>query len=143
MSTNKYEGRCLCGNIEYVLNGRPVWIGYCHCESCRRATGAAAATHVGANLSDIEFVKGELKIFESSSGVRRGFCSDCGSPLTYDSDRYESYIQIYIGSFDEPERLTPHAHVNCSERISWFNTEDQLDRFIDSGDDGTENWKDG
>lgn len=124
-----------------MLNGAPVWIGYCHCESCRRATGAAAATHVGANLSDIEFVTGKLKLFESSPGVRRGFCSDCGSSLTYDSDRYEHYMQIYIGSFDEPERLSPRAHVNCAERISWFNTEDELAHFDDSGDDGTGSWK--
>ena len=141
MSKSRYKGRCLCGKIKYVLNGTPVWIGYCHCESCRRATGAAAATHVGAHLSDIEFVQGKLKVFESSPGVRRGFCSDCGSPITYDSDRYELYMQIYIGSFDEPERLMPRAHVNYSERISWFDTDDALARFIDSGDDGTGSWK--
>lgn len=141
MTTEKYEGGCLCGKIRYVLDGKPVWIGYCHCKSCRRATGAAAVTHVGANLSDVAFVKGCVKIYESMPGVRRGFCCDCGTPLTYDSERYESYMQMYIGTFDEPERLTPLAHVNCSERISWFNTEDQLPRFVGSGDDGTESWK--
>ena len=141
MSTDKHEGRCLCGKIKYVLSGKPVWIGYCHCQSCRRATGAAAVTHVGANVSDVLFVSGKVKTFESSPGVRRSFCSDCGSPLTYNSNRYESYVQIYIGSFDKPERLAPRVHVNCAERISWFKANDQLPQFIGCGDDGTENWK--
>ena len=143
MSTHTYKGKCLCGKIKYRVDGNPVWIGYCHCESCRRATGGAAVTHVGVNLSDITVVNGKIKIFESTSGVRRGFCPDCGSPLTYDSDRYDSYVQIYIGSFDEPERLTPQAHVHCAERISWFDINDQLPRFMGTGDDGTGSWKGG
>lgn len=143
MSAERYEGKCLCGKVNYVVNGKPVWIGYCHCASCRRATGGAAVTHVGVNSSDVAVVKGKIKIFESTPGVRRGFCADCGSPLSYDSDRYDSYMQIYIGSFDEPERLRPQAHVHCEEGVSWFNTNDQLPRFMGTGDDGTGSWRDG
>ena len=141
MEVQSYAGRCLCGNIEFALNGKPVWIGYCHCSSCRRATGAAAVTHVGVNDSDLSFVKGTRKIYESSPGVRRGFCSDCGSPVSYDSDRYNSYTQIYIGIFDKPELLIPQAHVHCDERIAWFNTKDNLPYFSGTGDDGSGDWK--
>jgi len=142
MSKEAFEGSCLCGNVKITLIGKPVWVGYCHCESCRRATGAAVVTHVGAHPSKLIYTSATPRVFESSPGVRRRFCADCGSPISYDSDRYDAYVQVYLGLFNEPEKLLPRSHVNCVERISWFDTNDTLPRFDGTGDDGTESWKD-
>ncbi len=132
MSGKTVEGGCLCRNVRYRVDGSPVWIGYCHCRSCRRSTGAAAVTHVGVRDTDLTFVKGNRKIFESSPGVNRGFCSECGSPLTYEADRFPAYVQVYVGTFDRPNQFLPQAHVHFSERVSWFNVNDELPRYAGS-----------
>lgn len=140
MATTMLEGGCLCGNIRYQATGKPVWIGYCHCQKCRQATGAAAVTHVGFTESDITFVKGNQKVFESSPGVRRGFCPDCGAPLTYDGDRFPNYIQLYLGTFDEPDELLPQAHVHMAEKVSWYEVSDELPRFSGSAAADSDDW---
>ena len=47
MSEILASGRCLCGKISYRVTGPPVWIGYCHCESCRRFTGGLVTSWLG------------------------------------------------------------------------------------------------
>lgn len=140
-NNGEHKGRCLCGKIQFVVTGEPVWVGFCHCDSCRKSTGAAAVTFVGVNNTDFEFVSGTPTIFESSPGVRRGFCNKCGSPLTYDSERYDSYTQFHIGTFENPDLFSPQAHVHCSEKLLWFKTDDGLPQFSGSGDDGSADWK--
>lgn len=137
------EGGCLCGRVRYYVEGKPIWIGYCHCHSCRKATGGAAVIHVGVNSSDLEFTKGERSVYESSPGVRRGFCANCGTPLTYESDSFDEYVQIYVGTFDEPSNLRPQAHVHSSERVGWFDVNDNLPRIPGSAAERSEDWRGG
>ena len=77
-----YEGGCLCGAVRYRVTGRPIWTAFCHCRSCRRATGSAVAAYAGYAADRFEVTKGAATHFASSDGVSRGFCPRCGSPLT-------------------------------------------------------------
>jgi len=36
-----YRGGCLCGAVRYRLEARPLAIDACHCNDCRKLTGAA------------------------------------------------------------------------------------------------------
>ena len=123
------QGRCLCGNVQFKTSAAPLWVGHCHCKSCRRNTGSAAATFVGVADSAIEFIQGEPRIYSSSPGVHRGFCTDCGTPLTYEADRFPGEVHIYLGTFDHPERFTPQFHVYYEERVPWFEISDSLPRY--------------
>lgn len=142
MTTKTKTGGCQCGRIRFEVSGEPIWIGFCHCARCRRATGAAAVTHVGVNPADLTFTRGRLKIYESSPGVRRGFCADCGTPFTYDGDRFPDYIQLYLGTFDEPDQLHPQAHVHMAEKVDWYEVADELPRYPGSATADGDSWKD-
>jgi hypothetical protein len=66
----------------------------------------------------VEFTKGERALYESSPGVMRGFCSRCGSTLTYE---FDDEIHIHIGAMDRPEDFPPCSELSFpEERISWF-----------------------
>jgi protein-tyrosine-phosphatase len=126
-------GRCLCGAITFEAEGEPEWVAHCHCESCRRQTGAALATFVGYTATKVTFTNGERQLHDSSPGVRRGFCGKCGSPLSYEADDYPNEIHLYLSSFDEPGRFTAQRHVFFDEHVTSFETYDNLPRRASGG----------
>jgi hypothetical protein len=44
-----YEGSCLCGSIRYSIASELSDFGYCHCISCRKASGTACAANAGVD----------------------------------------------------------------------------------------------
>jgi len=140
MSGKIASGHCLCGNIQYRIEGDPVWSGYCHCESCRRMTGSVVTNWLGIKDSDIEFIRGQPTKYKAE-GVTRGFCPNCGSSLTYEATQFPNYIQVHIGTLDEPNAIMPHAHVHFAEKIEWFDVSDQLPRFEGSAAEEGNHWK--
>ncbi len=122
-------GGCLCGAARYEARGGAKWTCYCHCHSCRHATGAPVAAFAGFDEGNFRFTKGEPQVFESSPGVWRSFCGRCGTPLTYRARRFPGEVHVLIGSLDEPDDFAPRAHVFYGEHISWFDTTDSMKRF--------------
>ena len=123
------SGRCLCGRLQFTLRGEQLWVAHCHCESCRRSTGSAVATFVGYNKDQLTYTRGERKFHQSSPGVYRGFCPDCGTPMTYESDRHPGEVHLYVSTLDNPAEFVPQVHVFYGERIPWMELEDELPRF--------------
>ncbi len=40
-----YKGSCLCQKIRYEISQEPGDFGYCHCVSCRKASGSGHAAN--------------------------------------------------------------------------------------------------
>ena len=123
------SGGCLCGAIRYEFSGVPLWAGYCHCESCRRATGAPVAAFIGVPQSAVNFSGEPPSVFPSSPGVERWFCGACGSPLAYVGERWPDEVHLYTASLDDPSQCPPRFHVNCREQLPWLVLGDALPRF--------------
>ncbi len=86
------------------------------------------ATFLGFRPHQLAYTNGERAFYASSKGVRRGFCAKCGTPMSYESDRFPDEVHIYLSTLDDPERYLPEFHVFFSERISWFDVVDELPR---------------
>jgi len=83
-----HEGGCLCGAIRYRVTSAPTALVVCHCRSCRLSSGAPSLAWAIFRAADFAFTRGAPAMFASSPGVERGFCSRCGTTLTYSgSDR--------------------------------------------------------
>ena len=67
-------------------------------------------------------------VYESSKGVRRLFCTHCGTPMAFDADRYPNEILFYVVSLENPEELAPSFHLHFDERLSWTDIGDDLPR---------------
>ena len=119
------QGGCLCGGIRYACTGTELWSAYCHCESCRSQTGAPVTGYVGFPLAAATFT-GERSVYESSPGVRRGFCARCGTPLTYEADDHPGEIHLHTCTLDRPEDFPPTRHVFYSERVRWLELTNDL-----------------
>jgi hypothetical protein len=63
---------------------------------------------------------GPAQDLRSSEAIARGFCGDCGTPLTFEAASGEGdHIALTIGAFDQPSRLQPQRQIMTSGRIVW------------------------
>jgi len=132
--SESHKGRCLCGAIQFEFTGDPNWVAYCHCDSCRRNTASPTTVFIGVNRDRCHYRKGETTYYESSPGVRRHFCGTCGTPLSFDADRYPEELHLYLVNLENPEEFRPQGHVYTSEQLNWFEVADDLKRYPKTGD---------
>ena len=124
----KNRGSCLCGAVSFRVAGQPLWVGHCHCRSCQRACAAGFATFAGYPRGKVEFTGLSPASYASSPGVVRQFCPRCGSPISYQGDRWPTELHLYVCNFDQPESFEPEFHVNVLEQIPWVHLADDLPR---------------
>jgi len=96
-----HHGSCLCGKITFEIKGEPGELGHCHCKMCQKAHGTGYATFVNVTLESFVFTQGidHLSEYNSSQGIKRTFCRNCGASLQFVRDDAES-IGVAAGCFD-------------------------------------------
>lgn len=101
---NTYTGNCLCGGVQFKIQGPLAPIQICHCSQCRKAQGAPIATNTPVSIAAFELTNGQdlLSEFESSPGKVRVFCSRCGSPVFSRKDTTPGILRIRAGLINEP-----------------------------------------
>jgi hypothetical protein len=122
------RGGCLCGALRYEVRGplRPVVA--CHCGQCRRMSGHYAAATAAAR-ADLEIGdETALAWYESSPGIRRGFCATCGSSLFW-KDASRDYVAIFAGSLDRPSGLELIEHIFVGDKGDYYEIADDLPQF--------------
>lgn len=128
MAQNPLHGRCLCGAVAYEVLPPFLSASHCHCESCRRAHGAAFVSWATVKANTLTVTRGASRIvaYPSSPGARRSFCGTCGSQLFmhYDPEPEEAYVAL--GSLEDAPDPAPVRHVSFEERVGWFPFEDAL-----------------
>ena len=122
------EGGCLCGKVRYSITGIPKNVTHCHCEMCRKATGAAFATFAVIKPGRLEWTGAEPAFYASSDRATRGFCAACGSTLSFQYAGDEA-MDIAVGTLDDPGAVTPVAHIWDHARLWWVDMKDGLPRY--------------
>jgi hypothetical protein len=124
-------GHCLCGSVQYEIDGEPLALLYCHCEECRRATGSSLNTSIFVRRGDFRIVSGNdaLSFHESSPGNRRHFCSRCGSPVFKHFPEPPNLITVRAGTLDTDPGIQPSGHIWVSEKAPWYEIADGLPQF--------------
>ncbi|WPZ35697.1 GFA family protein [Thalassobaculum sp. OXR-137] len=120
-----WTGGCLCGHVRYRTTGTPLRPHYCHCRMCQQATGGPFAALVGFDRGSFEWTGAEPKRYRSSSLAQRGFCGECGTPLTYEREG-AAHVSVTIPSLDRPDAIPPQAHWGVESRLSWPKIDDGL-----------------
>ena len=122
--SEQIEGGCLCGAVRFIARGAPVNVAWCHCQSCRRHSGAPVSVFLAIRRDAYEVTKGEITKFNSSPGVQRGFCARCGSTLTCESAKLPNEAHYHVGAFDRAAELKPAGHIYPEERLVWLHLQD-------------------
>ncbi len=129
MSVGILCGGCLCRAVRYECSAAIESAALCHCESCRRASGAHVVAWFSVRAESFRFTHGSPREFASSPAVRRTFCAQCGSPLSYWHRDSSDIIDVTVASLDEPAAVTPECHVWLQDAVRWESTCADLPRY--------------
>ncbi len=113
-------GGCQCGAVRYALHVDQLEKPHvCHCRMCQKATGGLFAALAGCAKPNIEWTRGEPAFFASSNLATRGFCRDCGTPLSFTYNAPEARFYVTIGSLDDPERAAIEIQYGLESKLGW------------------------
>jgi hypothetical protein len=118
MGGSKLTGGCQCGAVRYRLTAAPTGASICHCRMCQKATGSPYGAYAPMAREALVFTRGAPKVFRSSEIAERGFCAECGTPLTYRNVTSQR-ISVTICSLDDPELAPPEFQLDPAAAVSW------------------------
>jgi hypothetical protein len=71
---------------------------------CQKAFGNLFGAFFGVQRDRLTWETGEPAYFQSSRIARRGFCRDCGTPLSFEYRDRDEKVHLSVGRLDEPDR---------------------------------------
>jgi len=71
------------------------------------------------SITDFVVTRGQIATFASSDIAERGFCSACGTPLTY-RGVMSRRISVAICSLDEPDAVAPQFQLGAESAVHWL-----------------------
>ena len=109
-------GTCYCGAIILETSDQPLQMGYCHCENCRKYSGAPLASFALWKTDQVKITQGEelMGTFASSEMSNRLYCIECGTHLAVD---HPALGFIDIRTPLEGLTFKPSVHLNYDEKF--------------------------
>ena len=131
MSAVMLQGGCQCGAVRYRISGAAVVVAICHCTMCRRANAAPSVAWAMYQQSHVTFTRNAPATYKSSLEAERGFCSTCGTQISFTASYIPGLIDLTVGSLDHPEAVAPALHYWDSKRLPWVRYADDLPRHAE------------
>ena len=119
MTIPLYTGGCQCGAVRFRVEGALGDASVCHCRMCQKAAGNFYLPLVSVRGAKLAWTRGEPKRFRSSNHGYRGFCADCGTPLTYEAP---DGVALTIATFDDPAEIAPRIQWGVEAKLPYVDT---------------------
>lgn len=125
----KFTGGCLCGEVQFQIDGEFERFYLCHCDHCRKGTGSAHAANLFTSTAKLEWTSGYDKAtIYMLPGTRhtKCFCSICGSALPYAMGRGTI---VPAGCLGREFSAVPNAHIFTASRAHWDRSLENIPAF--------------
>ena len=123
MTTPFYTGGCQCGAVRFHVEGALGDASVCHCRMCQKASGNFYLPLVSVRDAKLTWTRGAPKRFQSSNHGYRGFCADCGTPLTYEAP---DGVALTIAAFDDPAEIAPRIQWGVEAKLPYVDAVHEL-----------------
>ena len=130
-----FTGGCACGAIRYEVSAEPLMMVQCHCRDCQYVTGGTGIYVVVVPEKSFRLTQGKLHYRYTESVAmgqhKRGFCAECGSPLTGAQNREGTtgMIGVTAASLVDPSEFKSQMNVWVSDAQPWAYLDPALPKF--------------
>ena len=109
-----YHGGCLCGAVRWRLEERPLGINACHCDDCKKLTGATNLLMLLAHRAMFHH-QGETHAWRKRADSGREIdivrCAVCGTRLWHEPLSSPALVFIAAGTLDQAGWAVPASHI--------------------------------
>lgn len=114
-------GSCLCHSVQYVIKEDINAVTNCHCNTCKKITGAAFETIAVVSDKNLEITEGInlITTYQITKNAQKHFCSICGTPIYNINNKYPGRCMVLIGSLDDPSSAVPTMNIFCESMFPW------------------------
>lgn len=125
------SGRCLCGLVHYRVDGTPKAIVNCHCDFCRRMSGAPLSSYVVVLDRELTVTQGteQLRDYAATDNATRYFCTTCSTPLFNRNIVYPGLAMLYLGTLEDGPPLAPTRNIYRESKLPWIDSVAELVHF--------------
>jgi hypothetical protein len=110
-----YAGGCLCGAVRYRLDARPLGLNACHCDDCKRLSGATNLLMVLALRADFHHQRGAVDRYRKRADSGRDVdivrCKNCGVRLWHEPLSGTQFVFVAAGTLDDSRWVVPTSHI--------------------------------
>ncbi len=112
-----YEGSCFCGEVGVRVTGKPVGMGYCHCDSCRRWSAAPVNAFTLWPPESVTITRGaeNLASYSHTPRSERKWCRNCGGHVLTEHPQM-GLTDVYAAVIPEFP-FEPGIHVHYREAV--------------------------
>ncbi len=116
------KARCLCGQVQIQTSAAPLTVRTCWCRDCQYIAAGSAPVNAFFRTETVT-ITGTLKRYSSpaDSGniITRGFCPQCGTPITTQAEVRPHLIGLRAGAFEERDALAPKLTIWTDSAPEW------------------------
>ena len=110
------NGRCMCGDVTFTVDGELRDVINCHCHRCRQWSGHYwAATSAPTDHVSVVDAAGSLRWYSPADGVEYGFCGHCGSSLFWRLTDRPAVVSLSAGCLEQPTGLHTTTQIWMAE----------------------------
>jgi hypothetical protein len=109
-----YEGGCLCGAVRYRLEARPATMTACHCDACKKLSGATNLLVITAPRETFHHLSGDVQRYRRTGDSGRQSdvvrCAACGTRLWHEPLSVP-IVTLAAGTLDDPSWVVPACEI--------------------------------
>jgi hypothetical protein len=110
-----HSGGCLCGQVRFSFDARPMAINACHCIDCQKLTGATNLLMVLVPSAAFKHEQGEVQRYRkrADSGREADYarCANCGTRMWHEPLATPHHIFVAAGTLDDRSWAVPASHI--------------------------------
>jgi hypothetical protein len=118
---NPLRGSCLCGGVQFEVDGPFERVVQCHCASCKKISGGVGTASGRARTEAIRILAGRdlARTYQPAEGTAKTFCGNCGSNLFGGGWPDSEHTSVRLSALDTPFEQKPEVHFYVDSVAPW------------------------